>query len=514
MAISTVSAEDNVTQDVSSNELQEDLLEDNTQDIDESQLTNADDEIIFEDSNNKMDTIIEIEYSFSRVAIDYDAGERGAMFYGVLKGLDGSPLVNKTVQVDMDNISYNVTTDDYGRCGLQINNNVAKNYNLTLSFKGDENYNPAPSTVTTLIVTKKNSSIDAKDLVFEPYDDINFDVTLSTIKNQFDDKIYINGGKKLTLKINGKSYDAFTNQDSIANFNLTGIKSGKYIATIEFAGDETYNSFSKKIKITIKSYPVVLTVKKAFSTTKSYAKLRAFVEDKDGMGVNEGVVTFKINGKSYSVKVKNGEAIKKIKLSKAKTYTLKTTYSINNYDVKSVSSKVVVSKAKNSYVVKIGKYSCKVSFKDYLKILDAKSWNSVFNKKYDTHKKIKIKYYTYKTKKVTYTKKKLLAHSWISNGKVYSESFESANIAPKGYKYYGAKIVSKGSDVKEYQIYKKTVKKKIKSKPKYKTCKVYIEITTYRWSPNHDVKAIACTVSSYLMNLNKDYNYYSKAIKL
>lgn len=286
---------------------------------------------------------------------------------------------------------------------------------------------------------------------------------------------------------------------------------GKYAAELRL-DDGNYYAKPVGINIEIKKSSPIITTKTAYSTTKSYATLRAVVEDQYGNYINEGVVNFTVNGKTYSVSVKDGEAIKKIKLTAAKTYTLKTTFSSANHYIKSVSSKVIVSKAKSSYIIKIGKYSCKISFNDYKKILDAKSWNSVFYKKYNTKKTIKIKYYTYTTKKVTYTKKKLSYHSWVKNGNTYYESYDSAYNTPKGYKYAGYKTIKKGNDIKEYLIYKKTVNKKIKSQPKYKNFKVYILVDTYRWSKNHAVVAMASTDSFYLRNLDKDYNYYSKEI--
>lgn len=346
-----------------------------------------------------------------------------------------------------------------------------------------------------------NTKIAAKENISLTYGSSN--IIYATINQNSED-----GSAKPVLVCNGETIKGTEKKENQFAFKFNK-PAGKYQVELQL-DDGKYYAEPVKVNVTINKAASKVTVKKAFSTTKSYATLRAVIDDKDYMYIDEGVVNFTINGKTYSVKVKNGEAIKKIKLTKAKTYTLKATFSSKNYQTKSVSSKVVVSKAKKSYVIKIGKYSCKVSFSDYKKILDAKSWNSVFSKTYNTHKTIKVKYYTYKTKKVTYTKKKLLAHSWIKNGKVYSRGYASANIAPSGYKYAGAKIVSKGTDVKEYQIYKKTVKKKVKSKAKYKTCKVYISIDTYRWSKNHDVKAMAFTDSSYLMDLDKDYNYYSK----
>ena len=62
--------------------------------------------------------------------------------------------------------------------------------------------------------------------------------------------------------------------------------------------------------------------------------------------------------------------------------------------------------------------------------------------------------------------------SWATGYKTYS----SANIAPKGYKYYGSEAKMVGNHVKRYIIYKKTITKKTLIKtPK---TKVYISITS------------------------------------
>ncbi|WP_298501316.1 Ig-like domain-containing protein, partial [uncultured Methanobrevibacter sp.] len=63
---------------------------------------------------------------------------------------------------------------------------------------------------------------------------------------------YFKAGKKVTLKLNGKTYTAKTNDKGQATFKLDLSKKGTYKATVNFAGDNTYSGSSKSVKITIK----------------------------------------------------------------------------------------------------------------------------------------------------------------------------------------------------------------------------------------------------------------------
>ena len=50
---------------------------------------------------SKIDTYIQFSSSFTRVACDYNAGERGAKFYATLKDANGNVLANKTVYISI-----------------------------------------------------------------------------------------------------------------------------------------------------------------------------------------------------------------------------------------------------------------------------------------------------------------------------------------------------------------------------------------------------------------------------
>ena len=62
-----------------------------------------------------------------------------------------------------------------------------------------------------------------------------------------------NKGKKVTIKVNGKTFTAKTNAKGKATFKIKKLtKKGKYKAVIKFKGNKNYKASSKKVKITVK----------------------------------------------------------------------------------------------------------------------------------------------------------------------------------------------------------------------------------------------------------------------
>ena len=142
-----------------------------------------------------------------------------------------------------------------------------------------------------------------------------------------------------------------------------------------------YSAKPVLINVKITKMPTKLALKKYVTTNKEYAVMKATVKDSFDDTVDEGKVIFKVNGKSYSVKVKDGVAVKKIKLTKAKTYNYKATFTAKNYVTKTASSKLYIKKAKKYYTLKIRNpkikktFKVKLSYKKYVKILNAKNRN-------------------------------------------------------------------------------------------------------------------------------------------
>ena len=192
--------------------------------------------------------------NFQEYAIDYKAGERGKYFTITLKDDKGNPIANKKVIFTLNGKQYSTTTNNNGIAQNQISLQKAGNYKITISFSGDDQY--ARSSIQKNIkIIKKKTKIIAKKKTFKKSKKVKkFTVTLKTIKgSSINGKTYLKAGKKLTLKIKGKTYKAKTNKKGKAVFKIKNLKKkGVFKAVIKFKGDNIYKPSTKKVKIRIK----------------------------------------------------------------------------------------------------------------------------------------------------------------------------------------------------------------------------------------------------------------------
>ena len=192
-------------------------------------------------------------YRLKVYAVDFKAGERGAYFDVLLTDSEGNPLANQVVYFAINGWVHIKETDEKGVAHLQINLQDANYYTCAPCFLGNDTYN-ASFASAMLEVVKKPITISAAAKSYKATAKTKkYTVTLKTIKgSSADGKTYLSAGKKVTLKVNGKTYTAKINAKGQATFSLKLIKKCNFQAVIKFAGDKTYNSASKKATITIK----------------------------------------------------------------------------------------------------------------------------------------------------------------------------------------------------------------------------------------------------------------------
>ena len=202
--------------------------------------------------NSKFNIKNGVQYSV--YAVDYAAGERGKILKFKLLDSNNNPVSGERVKLSYGkNVIYK-TTDGQGIVSFVINAQVAGTYKSSLYFAGDEKYNSASASFS-IKVNKKPITITAKAKTFKvKVKTKKYVVTLKTKKcSSNNGKIYLKSGKKVTLKVNGKTYTAKINAKGKATFKITKLtKKGKFIAYIKFAGDKTYKAATKKVKITVK----------------------------------------------------------------------------------------------------------------------------------------------------------------------------------------------------------------------------------------------------------------------
>ncbi|WP_407410783.1 Ig-like domain repeat protein [Methanobrevibacter sp.] len=192
-------------------------------------------------------------YRLQVYAVDYKAGERGAYFDVLLRDSNGKPLANQAVYFAINGWVHNKTTDANGVAHLQINLQDANYYTCAPCYLGNTTYE-ATFASAMLDVVKKPITITAAAKSYKATAKTKtYTVTIKTTKgSSADGKVYLSAGKKVTLKVNGKTYTAKTNAKGQATFSIKLTKKGKFQTVIKFAGDKTYNSASKQVTITIK----------------------------------------------------------------------------------------------------------------------------------------------------------------------------------------------------------------------------------------------------------------------
>ena len=191
--------------------------------------------------------------NYTQYALEYSVGERGQNFTTQLVDEMGNPLVNKTVLIGYNGKTLERVTNETGHVSVQINLRDANRLTFAVAFLGDEDYN-ATMSVYLITINKKPVTITAAAKTYKATAKTKkYTVTLKTIKgSSADGKTYFAAGKKVTMKINGKTYTAKTNAKGQATFSLKITKKGKFTAKVSYAGDTTYKAVTKTVKVTIK----------------------------------------------------------------------------------------------------------------------------------------------------------------------------------------------------------------------------------------------------------------------
>ena len=188
-------------------------------------------------------TIIDVPTTMTKTAVDYNAGEKGTMFYFYLKDGDGKGVANKAVKIGIFDKIYTVKTDKNGRAGLQINIANANYYTYGISFLGDDDYK-APFAVCSLQIVKKSVTITPAKTSYSFKTSAKTKTVTATLKST---NSYIPKGKQVTLTIAGKTFKATIGDKGQISFNIGSITAkGTYNVAIKFAGTNTYASATSK----------------------------------------------------------------------------------------------------------------------------------------------------------------------------------------------------------------------------------------------------------------------------
>jgi hypothetical protein len=162
-----------------------------------------------------------------------------------LKDSNGIGLLNKYINVIIDDTPLGGYTDNDGVLSLNITEKAAGTKYVTAVFLGEGNLYKGSIDTAVVNVVKKATTLTAKAATLKLKKAKKISVTLKSGKTALK-------SKKVTITVNGKTFSAKTNAKGIAKISVKVAKKGKFTAKVKFAGDDTYKAKTKSIKLTVK----------------------------------------------------------------------------------------------------------------------------------------------------------------------------------------------------------------------------------------------------------------------
>lgn len=227
---------------------------------------------------------------------------------------DGDAITSK-VTLRIGSSSYNINVRS-GSGSLVLGKLAMGNYTYTVEYAGDENYTPAAYSGTFKVVDDLlDVNLTALNLTKYYSGNEELMITLKDSNNRpFADQ-------DITVKINGKEYYLVTDDNGEASCPVD-LDVGEYTAVISYDETERYHSASINASVVVLTTVEGIDVVKLFDSGTQYF---AIYVDSKGKAISNKEVTFKIAGRSHTVKtLPNGIVRLNINID-AGTYTISST---------------------------------------------------------------------------------------------------------------------------------------------------------------------------------------------
>ena len=169
---------------------------------------------------------------------------RGYSYSAILKDNYGKPLANKKVLFIFNGEKQVAFTDENGWTTVTIKADVAGTQTVTIKFAGDRCYQETTITKTIKIV-RESSKMTVPETTYKTTD---AKQVTATLKSKSENPIY---GAKVTITVDGKTYDATTDSNGIAKFSIDINKLGIFSIAAKFDDSRFYAATTTTSKINI-----------------------------------------------------------------------------------------------------------------------------------------------------------------------------------------------------------------------------------------------------------------------
>ncbi len=238
-------------------------------------------------------------------------------YYSItVKDQNNRALAYKKVTIKVGTKTYKKKTNKNGVVKLKIKLSKKKTYKVTIKSPKTSQYY-AKTKMSKITITALKQKITSADKKYLPQAGVYYRIALKDQNKQ------VIKGKKVKFTINGKTYDAKTNQKGVAQFKIDIDKEGNYTLKITSPKTNQYRAISKTNKITIeKGIPSLTSYDRTFAngTNNEYS---IYLKDYAGKALANGKISYTLNSNTYSATTdSNGIAKININLNEAKDYPL------------------------------------------------------------------------------------------------------------------------------------------------------------------------------------------------
>ena len=265
-----------------------------------------------------------------------------------LKDVGGKGIAKQKITVKINGKTYTKTTNSKGQVAVNVKFAKLNTFKVTATYKGSKIYKKA-SASGKIKVAKTVTKITAPNVSVLPKQSKAYTIILKTSAGKTLSK------QKITIKLNGKTYNKKTNSNGKASVSFKSAKEKVYAVSVSYKGTGIYKASKTTGKITVSRI-----VTKIGGIDKTYAKdatkvFQITLTDKSGNVVSNQNVKMTVDGKTYSKKTNSaGKATVDVSSLKEGSYSIVTKYGGNGkYKASSKSNKITVTdKTNTSYVDK------------------------------------------------------------------------------------------------------------------------------------------------------------------
>lgn len=162
----------------------------------------------------------------------------------VLKNSKGTGVAGKEITITLNGKPYTEVTNANGQFKTKIALSKIGKYSCTVKFAGDDS-NTAAKTSFYLYVNKAATKISSPAKTFKKSKTKKVVLTLKSGKKAL-------AKKKVSIKINKKTYYGTTNKYGKVTIKIKLTKKGTYKGTLKYVGNKTYKACTGKVTIKVK----------------------------------------------------------------------------------------------------------------------------------------------------------------------------------------------------------------------------------------------------------------------